>query len=172
MQMGTSLLDKWSKVRAFVFDIDGVLTDGTLYLVKGALIARTVNIKDGYALQLALHRGYPIAVISGGGANNVRERLEALGLKDIYMRVPNKLEVLREWCAGQQLDFADCLYMGDDVPDLECMHKVGLATCPQDACSDIVQVADYISTYAGGRGCVRDVIERVMKVQGKWELPN
>lgn len=168
MDTSVALLDKWAKVKAFVFDIDGVFTDGLIYLVKGDLMARTINIKDGYALQMALRQGYPIAVISGGGAQNVRERLQSLGVKDIYMRVANKLEVLSEWCLENDLQFADCLYMGDDVPDLECMRSVGLATCPNNACCDILQVAHFISNYQGGYGCVREVIERVMKVQKKW----
>lgn len=167
-----SLFDKWSKVKAFVFDIDGVFTNGIIYLIKEGLMARTINIKDGYALQVALGNDYPVAVISGGNAENVRDRLVALGVRDIYMRVHDKLATLREWCEQRELKLTECLYMGDDMPDFACMQNVGLAACPKDACVDIVQIAHFISSYPGGHGCVREVIERVLKIQNKWKLPS
>ena len=153
-----------------VFDIDGVLTDGSLLVMDGGLMIRRMQVKDGYALQLAVKRGYSIFVISGGNSPQVKERLSKLGVEHVYMPVENKLEKLKELVNTYQLQKEEILYMGDDIPDLEVMQYCGLACCPADAVSEIKTISRYISPLKGGEGCVRDVIEKVMKLQGKWIL--
>jgi len=164
------MLDIFKNINVFVFDIDGVLTDGSLLVMDGGLMIRRMQVKDGYALQLAVKRGYSIFVISGGNSPQVKERLSKLGVEDIYMPVENKLKKLKELINKYQLQKEEILYMGDDIPDLEVMQYCGLACCPADAVSEIKTVSRYISPLKGGEGCVRDVIEKVMKLQGKWIL--
>jgi len=164
------MLDIFKNINVFVFDIDGVLTDGSLLVMDGGLMIRRMQVKDGYALQLAVKRGYSIFVISGGNSPQVKERLSKLGVADVYMPVENKLEKLKELINKYQLQKEEILYMGDDIPDLEVMQYCGLACCPADAVSEIKTISKYISPLKGGEGCVRDVIEKVMKLQGKWIL--
>ncbi|HEX5155028.1 MAG TPA: HAD hydrolase family protein [Parafilimonas sp.] len=164
------MLDIFKNINVFVFDIDGVLTDGSLLVMDGGLMIRKMQVKDGYALQLAVKRGYSIFVISGGNSPQVKERLSKLGVKHVYMPVENKLEKLKELINTYQLQKEGMLYMGDDIPDLEVMQYCGLACCPADAVSEIKTISRYISPLKGGEGCVRDVIEKVMKLQGKWIL--
>jgi len=164
------MLDIFKNINVFVFDIDGVLTDGSLLVMDGGLMIRRMQVKDGYALQLAVKRGYSIFVISGGNSPQVKERLSKLGVEDVYMPVENKLEKLIELINKYQLQKEEILYMGDDIPDLEVMQYCGLACCPADAVSEIKTISKYISPLKGGEGCVRDVIEKVMKLQGKWIL--
>ena len=164
------MLDIFKNINVFVFDIDGVLTDGSLLVMDGGLMIRRMQVKDGYALQLAVKRGYSIFVISGGNSPQVKERLSKLGVEDVYMPVENKLEKLKELINKYQLQKEEILYMGDDIPDLEVMQYCGLACCPVDAVSEIKTISRYISPLKGGEGCVRDVIEKVMKLQGKWIL--
>ena len=164
------MLDIFKNINVFVFDIDGVLTDGSLLVMDGGLMIRRMQVKDGYALQLAVKRGYSIFVISGGTSPQVKERLSKLGVENVYMPVENKLEKLKELINKYQLQKEEILYMGDDIPDLEVMQYCGLACCPVDAVSEIKTISRYISPVKGGEGCVRDVIEKVMKLQGKWIL--
>jgi 3-deoxy-D-manno-octulosonate 8-phosphate phosphatase (KDO 8-P phosphatase) len=164
------MLDIFKNINVFVFDIDGVLTDGSLLVMDGGLMIRRMQVKDGYALQLAVKRGYLIFVISGGNSPQVKERLSKLGVENVYMPVENKLEKLKELINKYQLQKEEILYMGDDIPDLEVMQYCGLACCPVDAVSEIKTISRYISPLKGGEGCVRDVIEKVMKLQGKWIL--
>jgi len=164
------MLDIFKNISVFVFDIDGVLTDGSLLVMDGGLMIRRMQVKDGYALQLAVKRGYSIFVISGGNSPQVKERLSKLGVEHVYMPVENKLEKLKELVNTYQLQKEEILYMGDDIPDLEVMQYCGLACCPADAVSEIKTISRYISPLKGGEGCVRDVIEKVMKLQGKWIL--
>jgi len=164
------MLDIFKNISVFVFDIDGVLTDGSLLVMDGGLMIRKMQVKDGYALQLAVKRGYSIFVISGGNSPQVKERLSKLGVEHVYMPVENKLEKLKELVNTYQLQKEEILYMGDDIPDLEVMQYCGLACCPADAVSEIKTISRYISPLKGGEGCVRDVIEKVMKLQGKWIL--
>lgn len=163
------LFDKFKRVKAFVFDVDGVLSDGNILMTEQGEQLRSFNIKDGYALQLAIRKGYPIAIITGGKSLGVVKRMEGLGISDVFIGVDDKRAVLHDWLSRSSLKPDDVLYMGDDIPDLENMKLVGLPTCPADAMEEIKAVAAYISFRNGGTGAVRDVIEKVMKLQGTWD---
>jgi len=166
------LLHLFNHISAFVFDVDGVLTDGSLFLFPGGEMVRRMNIKDGYALQLAVKRGYKVVIISGGFSELVKERLEKLGVTDVFMAVHDKKQVLLDYMYLHNLKTEQVLFMGDDIPDLEVMGVVGLPCCPADACLEIKSISKYISPNNGGTGCGRDVIEKVMKLQGKWMHSN
>ncbi|SEK70158.1 3-deoxy-D-manno-octulosonate 8-phosphate phosphatase (KDO 8-P phosphatase) [Parapedobacter koreensis] len=163
------LFDKFKQVKAFVLDVDGVLSDGNILVTEQGEQLRSFNIKDGYALQLAVKRGYPVAIITGGKSLGVKKRMEGLGVTDIFLGIDDKNAVLRDWLSAKRLLPEDVLYMGDDIPDLANMQVVGLPTCPADAMEEIKAVAAYISFRNGGAGAVRDVLEKVMKLQGTWE---
>lgn len=156
------------KITTVIFDVDGVLSSSTITLNADGEPLRTVNIKDGYAIQLAVKMGLRVAIITGGNTKAVRLRYERLGVKDLLMGSAVKLldyQRLKE-CYG--LKDEEILYMGDDIPDLEIMHVVGCPCCPSDACVDVKQASIYISNYKGGYGCGRDVLEQVLRAQGKW----
>lgn len=155
-------------ITTFVFDIDGVLTDGTIMVTTEGEMLRTMNIKDGYALKTAVDKGYQICIISGGSNEGVRLRLEGLGIRDIFLGTHQKTETLSKYLNSKGVKRENVLYMGDDIPDLEVMREVGVACCPQDAVPEIKDLSLYVSHKKGGKGCVRDVIEQVLKVQGKW----
>lgn len=155
-------------VNTFVFDYDGVLTDGTVILMSNGDALRTANVKDGYALQLAMKKGYRVAIISGGYSESMVRRFEALKVKDVFLGVNNKIEVFNNYLSKNNIEPGQVLFMGDDIPDFEVMKTAGVPTCPADASEEIKAVAKYISHQKGGHGCVRDVIEQVMKIQGKW----
>lgn len=163
-----NLLQKFKTVTTFIFDVDGVLTDGTLTVLPGGVMARKMNVKDGYALQLAIKRGYEIAIISGGASEEVAERLQKLGVAEVFMRVTDKAQVLEEYLQKKGLTWEEILFMGDDIPDLKVMKKCGLSSCPADAVQEIKEVSAYISPLNGGFGCGRDVIEKVLKIRGDW----
>jgi 3-deoxy-D-manno-octulosonate 8-phosphate phosphatase (KDO 8-P phosphatase) len=163
-----SLLANFTPIQLFVLDVDGVLTDGSLLVFGNGEMVRRMNIKDGYALQLAIKRGYQVLVISGGQSEAVRERLVKLGVTEVHMNVQNKSEILMRYVTSQQLAWSQVLYMGDDIPDLKTMQMVGLACCPADAVPEIKAIAHYISPIKGGEGCVRDVIEKVLKLNQHW----
>ena len=165
-----SILEKFKSITTFVFDVDGVMTDGSVQVFDTGEQLRTMNTKDGYCLQLAVKKGYRILVISGGASEGVRLRLKKLGIQDVFLSVEDKLEKLREYARGHGLEEKDMLYMGDDMPDYEVMKQVGLACAPADAAPEIRHIAAYISSFPGGHGCVRDVIEKVLKLNGHWEL--
>jgi len=162
------LLHKFKHITTFVFDVDGVLTDGNLLVLPGGVMARTMNIKDGYALQLAVKKGYHVLVISGGNSPEVKDRLEKLGVTNVWMQVSDKPTVLKEYMQQHQLAAETVLYMGDDIPDLQVIQLAGLPCCPADAVQEIKEKSVYISHLTGGTGCVRDVIEKVMKLRGDW----
>jgi 3-deoxy-D-manno-octulosonate 8-phosphate phosphatase (KDO 8-P phosphatase) len=164
-----NILERFASVTTFVFDMDGVLTDGSLWVFPGNELIRRMNIKDGYALQLAIKKGYRIAVITGSHSPAVQERLATLGVTDFFQRVQHKKEQLHTYITQHSLSKNEVLYMGDDVPDLEVMQAAGIACCPADAVTEIKNIAHYISPGAGGKGCVRDVIEKVLKINGHWE---
>ena len=164
----TSYKELLKDIRTFVFDYDGVLTDGSVITLDDGEAYRTTNVKDGYALQLARKKGYNVAVISGARAECMVHRLKALQISDYFLGVENKLETFRSYLKERSIDPAHVLFMGDDIPDYEVMLEAGLPSCPADAAEEIKNVAKYISHQGGGRGCVRDVIEQVMKMQGKW----
>lgn len=159
---------KLTRVKTFIFDIDGVLTDGTITLMPDGEQLRSMNIKDGYALQLAVKKGFKIAVISGGKSESVRKRLNGLGIYDVYLGSDNKMETYEEFILTYNIHPDEILYMGDDVPDYEVMKRIGVPTCPCDSVPEIKNISIYVSDKNGGKGCVRDIIEQVMRVQGKW----
>ncbi len=165
-----NVLSKFKPIKTFVFDVDGVLTDGNLLVLADGQQARQMNIKDGYALQLAIKKGYRVLVISGGSDDAVKQRLEKLGVTDVYLKVENKKEKLTSYVEQHHLQWNEILFMGDDIPDHSAMQLVALPCCPADAVSEIKQLAVYISNSNGGNGCARDVIEKVMKLNGHWNL--
>jgi len=155
-------------INTFIFDIDGVLTNGNVLINTDGELLRTMNIKDGYALKTAVQQGFNVCIISGGKNEGVRKRLEGLEIKDIYLGAHQKVDQLQEYITNNTIKLENVLYMGDDIPDLPVMNLVGLPTCPQDAVAEVKEVSKYVSFKKGGKGCVRDVIEQVLKVQGKW----
>jgi 3-deoxy-D-manno-octulosonate 8-phosphate phosphatase (KDO 8-P phosphatase) len=167
--MELNFKEKLKAITTFFFDVDGVLTDGTVLLLPGGEQARRMNIKDGYALQLAIKQGYKICIITGGKSELVKERLKGLGITDVYLNVQDKVEAFEDFLFSNHLNREETLYMGDDMPDWEVMQKVNVATCPNDSAPEIKKISHYISPFNGGQGCVRDIIEQVLKVQGKWE---
>jgi len=167
-EAGGDILSLLKKVTTFVFDVDGVLTDGFLSVLPNGVMARRMNIKDGYALQLAVKKGYNVVIISGGVSEDVMNRLQKLGVSAVFMGVENKLETLEEYILQHNISIDEVLFMGDDIPDLKVMQQVGLACCPADAVLEIKEVSKYISPINGGYGCGRDVIEKVLKLRGSW----
>lgn len=157
-------------ISTFVFDMDGVLTDGNILVNTDGEMFRSMNIKDGYALKTAVEKGYNVCVISGGTNEGVRVRLNNLGIKDVHLGTQHKTQTLNDYLKKNNLKQENVLYMGDDLPDLFVMREVGLPTCPQDAVPEIKAISKYVSHKKGGKGCVRDVIEQVLKVQGKWAM--
>ncbi|WGF92303.1 KdsC family phosphatase [Aequorivita marisscotiae] len=157
-------------ITTFIFDIDGVLTDGTIQVNTQGEMFRTMNIKDGYGLKTAVEQGYNVCIISGGTNEGVRIRLQNLGIKDIFLGAHQKTEILETYLKNNNIKRENTLYMGDDLPDFEIMQEVGLPTCPQDAVPEIKTISKYVSHKKGGKGCVRDVIEQVLKVQNKWQI--
>jgi 3-deoxy-D-manno-octulosonate 8-phosphate phosphatase (KDO 8-P phosphatase) len=160
--------NKLKQIKAFVFDVDGVMTDGTVIATEDGHFLRNFNIKDGYALQHAVKAGYHMAIISGGNSLGVVKRFQQLGLKDIYVGQQHKRSAFDEFLNKHGLVPQDVLYMGDDMPDFELMQIAGVAACPQDAAQDIRSICHYISPVPGGKGCVRDVLEKTLKLQSKW----
>jgi 3-deoxy-D-manno-octulosonate 8-phosphate phosphatase (KDO 8-P phosphatase) len=165
-----NLLDRFKMIRTFVFDVDGVLTDGTLLVLDDGQMVRKMNIKDGYALQLALKRGYRVVIISGGTSESVRDRLNRLGVQDVFLRVHNKQEVLTQFVMQHELKWEEVLFMGDDIPDYMVMKLVGLPCAPADAAPEIKQISVYTSGFNGGFGCAREVIEKVLKLNDDWPM--
>jgi len=157
------------KISTFIFDVDGVLTNGMLTIMPNGELVRHMNVKDGYALKTALNKGFRVCIISGGTNQAVKNRLAALGIKDIYLGAHNKIAQYDEIIEKYNLTPQEIVYMGDDIPDAPVMGKVGLPCCPNDAVSEIQKIAKYISDKKGGEGCVRDILEQVLKVQGKWD---
>lgn len=156
-------------ITTFVFDVDGVFTDGSLLITSEGEMLRKMSVKDGYALKTAITKGYNVCIITGGTNDGVKKRLEGLGVKHIYLGAHLKTEPLQEYINNNSIELKNVLYMGDDMPDIPPMKMVGLPTCPQDAVQEVKAVAKYISHRNGGDACVRDVIEQVLKVRGDWE---
>lgn len=165
-----NVLEQFKKITTFIFDVDGVMTDGNIGIVPGLEYIRTMNTKDGYVLQLAVKKGYRVVVITGGNMPPVVERMISLGITDVFHRVKNKIEIYNRYVSDNMLNETEILYMGDDIPDYEVMQAVGLACCPVDAVQEIKSISHYISPLPGGKGCVRDVIEKVLKLNGHWEM--
>ncbi len=161
-------LSKLKTIKAFILDVDGVLTDGSILVTESGEQQRKFNIKDGFALQLAVKRAYKIAVVSGGKSEGVRLRLQGLGLTAIHLGVKHKTEIVAQFLKDHQLTKEEVLFIGDDLPDLKAMQMCGLACCPADAVEEIKAISDYISPLNGGFGVVRDIFEKTLKLQGNW----
>lgn len=163
-----SYKEQLKDITTFIFDVDGVLTDASVQINTSGELMRTMNTKDGYALKTAVKLGYNVCIISGGTNEGVRSRLKGLGITDIYLGAHVKMEQLDEYFDIYDIQRENVLYMGDDIPDYPVMQQVGLPCCPQDAVKEIKEISRYVSHKKGGKGCVRDVIEQVLKVHGKW----
>ena len=166
--MEKSYKEYLNNISTFIFDVDGVLTNGSVHVTAEGDLLRSMSVKDGYALKQAVKAGYTVCIISGGKNEGVRTRLRDLGITDIYLGIDDKVEQLDEFFDIYDIKAENVLYMGDDIPDMYPMKLIGLPTCPQDAVPEVKEVSKYISHKNGGDGCVRDVIEQVMKVQAKW----
>jgi len=162
------ILDKLLKIKAFAFDVDGVMTDGSILLTEDGKYLRTFNIRDGYAIRKAMSAGYKIVIISGGKSEGVEKRLRDLGVMDIYLGIEEKTPTLLKWLKSNDVNLEELAYMGDDILDLEAMQFANLKSCPADAVPEVKSIVNYISPIAGGKGCVRDLIEMVLKAQDRW----
>ncbi len=160
--------EKLKDINVFCFDVDGVFTNNIVILASDGEQLRTANVRDGYAVQLAVKMGIQIVIISGGKGEGVRKRFEGLGVKDVFLGSANKIEVFKNFLEKNSLEASQVCYMGDDIPDYVVMQHVGLACCPADAVNEIKSVAHYISPKNGGEGCVRDLLEQAMKLKGMW----
>jgi 3-deoxy-D-manno-octulosonate 8-phosphate phosphatase (KDO 8-P phosphatase) len=155
-------------ITTFIFDYDGTLTDGSVLLLEEGEPLRTANVRDGYAIQLAVKKGFHVAILTGGRSRSMINRFKMLKVKHVFLNVEHKLHTLKDFLETNQIKPENVLYLGDDIPDFHAMKYCGVATCPADAAEEIKAISHYISHYKGGEGCARDVIEQVMKVQGKW----
>ncbi|WP_312187699.1 HAD-IIIA family hydrolase [Sphingobacterium sp.] len=162
------VLTEFKLIKAFVLDVDGVLTDGTVQVNEEGQQLRTFNIKDGYAIQFAIKKGYPIFIITGGASVGVEKRLKGLGVQEVHSKVVDKLSKMKELANNYKVDLNHLMYIGDDMPDFSCMKAVGIAVSPADGVEEIKKISHYVSGFAGGKGVVRELIEKVLKVQGKW----
>jgi len=163
-----SLYDKLEQINTFVFDVDGVLTDGTVLVTEEGYLLRKMNTRDGQGIKTALDLGFRVAIITKGTSDGVRKRFETLGVMHIYDKVQDKNVALSDLVLKLSISPHNILYMGDDLPDLAVIMNVGVFTCPKDAAVDVLEKAHYISPNYGGQGCVRDIIEKVLRLQGKW----
>lgn len=157
-----------ARVRVFVFDVDGVMTDGRLLITDEGKLLRTFHIRDGYALRKAVERGYPVAIVSGGKSEGVVKRLNQLGITDIFMDAQEKESVLLNWLNARGISGDQLVYMGDDMLDIPAMNHAALRACPSDAVQEVKNISNYISSLPGGAGCVRELIESILKVQNQW----
>lgn len=165
-----NILSRLQLIKTFIFDLDGVLTDGSLIVDADGNWLRRMNIRDGYALQLAIKAGYNVVIISGSESVPVAERLNKLGITEVFMKVIDKEKFLKEYLLKNNYKIPEVLYMGDDIPDYSFMQIAGFACCPADAAFEIKKISSYISPLSGGKGCVRDVIEKVLKLNNHWPL--
>ncbi len=162
-------LELFSSINTFIFDVDGVLTNSELIITEKGELLRKMNTRDGYAIRHALNMGYKVAIITGGRSKGVIDRLKGLGISDVYAGIENKIEAFEDFLAIHQIEAETILYMGDDLPDYDVMKRVGMPTCPANAAPEILRISSYISDKNGGEGCARDVIERVLRLHGKWQ---
>ena len=163
---------KLEEIELFVFDYDGVFTDGIVLLLDDGANVRQANTRDGYAVQWAVKQGLKVAVLTGGKEKAVVDRMKLLGVEEVHSGCHDKLKSLEDLCSKLSIDLDKVLYMGDDMPDYPAMLKVGLPVCPKDACTDILEISKYVSPVEGGKGCVRDILEQVMKLTGIWSTEN
>ncbi len=162
-------LETFKSIKTFLFDVDGVMTNGDILVLDDGKLLRRMNAKDGLALKMAVKRGFKIGIITGGNSEGVKIRLNNLGIEDIYLSAHDKLSAYENFIQKYKIDPGTILYMGDDLPDVPVLRRVGLPTCPVDAVKEAREIAKYISPYSGGNGCVRDVIEKVLRLQEKWD---
>jgi 3-deoxy-D-manno-octulosonate 8-phosphate phosphatase (KDO 8-P phosphatase) len=160
--------EKLQKITTFIFDFDGVLSDGKVWVLPDGEQIRATNVKDGYAMQYALRKGYRVAIISGGIGESMRLRYQRFQGIEIYLEVSDKVTLFQEYIEKHKLSTEEILYMGDDIPDYDLMKICGLKCCPADACTEIKEIVEYISFANGGAGCVRDVIEQTLRAQNRW----
>lgn len=161
-------LKKLEGISTFIFDVDGVLTDGSLLVTEKGELLRSMNIKDGLGLKMAMEKGYHVVIISGGSSEGVRIRLNKLGVSEVHLNVKDKMGVFRSILQQKNITSQECIYMGDDLPDLEVMAECGLKACPADAVWEVQEISDIICSTNGGKGCARELIEIVLKAQNKW----
>lgn len=161
---------KLTRIKTFLFDVDGVLTNGQVLLLENGEFVRNMNSKDGYALQLAIKKGYRIGIITGGKSQAVKNALEGLGISDIFLSQYDKLQCYKDYINEHELKEEEIMFMGDDLPDYEVMKRVGIAACPNNAAHEIKEICIYISNRNGGEACVRDIVEQVMRSQGTWTI--
>ena len=163
---------RFSKIRAFAFDVDGVLTDGGILADLNGELYRVFDSKDGMAIRMAVMKGFHLAIITGGRSESIRQRFESCGIKpeDVYLRSRAKIEDFEDFCQRHDLEPDEVMYFGDDLPDIPVMVACGCGVCPSDAVDEVKEIAGFISTQPGGKGCAREVIQTVLKEQGKWEL--
>ena len=163
-------LEKFQEIETFIFDVDGVLTDGQVLVLEDGKLLRRMSLRDGYAIKLAVKESYNVCVITGSNSEGVKLRLEGLGVEHVYIGVEDKLRVFEKYIRDNDIDEGTILYMGDDLPDYAVMRRVGFPTCPCDAAHEMFELAKYVSPYKGGEGCVRDVIEKVLRLNGQWPV--
>lgn len=161
-------LTKFKSIKSFIFDVDGVFTNSNLLVTESGEMLRTMNIRDGYAVKKAIQEGLQIIIITGGNSHGVVKRLEGLGVKKIYFGISDKPAILESLVKNNIIDLSTTAFMGDDIPDLDCMKQVFLPCCPKDADPEIIEISDYVSPINGGRGAVRDVLGKLLKIQEKW----
>ena len=169
MEKSSNYKTRLKDIRLFVFDVDGVISDGSVLMDGYGEWVRNMHVRDGLAMKLAMKHGFQVAIITAGTSKKVEERMRYLGVQHVFMGIMDKITVLNSFLAHQSISLKETLYMGDDLPDYKCISAVSIGTCPNDAVMEIRAISDYISHYSGGRGAVRDVIEQTMKVQGKWK---
>ncbi len=165
-------MDRYQNIKAFAFDVDGVLTDGGILADLNGELYRTFDAKDGMALRMAYLKGYHLAIITGGRSESIRKRFETCGVKpeDVYLGSRDKIEDFDDFCSRHGLKADEVMYFGDDLPDIPVMLACGCGACPSDAVDDVKEIAGFVSSRPGGRGCAREAIEMVLKAQGKWGL--
>ncbi|MER3463396.1 MAG: 3-deoxy-D-manno-octulosonate 8-phosphate phosphatase [Chitinophagaceae bacterium] len=164
-----NVLENFSRITTFIFDVDGVLTDGSVLLLENGIQARRMNVKDGLALQMALKHNYSVVIVSGGYSQQVVERMHYLGIREVYMATGNKLSFIKKYLSEKGLGWDGVLFMGDDLPDVPVLKQAGLSCCPADAVQEAKEASKYISHLNGGYGCVRDVIEKVLRLNNHWQ---
>lgn len=167
---GINFKQRLSKITTLMFDVDGVITDGKVLVMDSGEMVRNLNSKDGYAFHLAVVKGFRLVIISGGNNVAVKNSLERSGVMDVFIRQHDKLACYQDYLTLHGLKDEEVMYMGDDLPDHQVMSRVGLAACPNDAVQEIRSICQYVSPIKGGEGCVRDIIEQVMKAQGRWSI--
>lgn len=166
--LSMNVFDKLDKVRGIVFDVDGVFTDNKILITDQGEFLRIMNVRDGYAIKRAIAAGLRIGVISGGKSMGVIQRMKILGIQDIYLGIEDKLPVLKKILESWNLDKSNVMYMGDDIPDVECLQYVGLSVCPKDSVPEVLDIVDYVTEQKGGKGCIRQIIEHILQSQNKW----